>query len=475
MRPTSVEYIAKACEGKLLGNKDAMVFNIKIDSRCVEAGDMFVAIIGAYKNGHDYAKDAFDLGCRIFFVSEISCARMLVDLDPSVCVVLTQDTVNSFVKIASTYLSQFNLHRIAVTGSVGKTTTKEMIVCILSSKYKTDFTQVNLNTQLGHCLTAFRADETTEAIIFEMGMDRKGEISEYCTWIQPEIAVITNVGTAHLERLGTREMIASAKLEIAERLKDNQPLIVNADSDFLSPAAVRSTLKNDCLLCSVGRKKEFDFEISHILDLGKNGIEFTLCEKESGAMQLFKLPILGAHNAHNASLAVAVACFLDITMDQAAQALLHMQSTARRLDVRKINEITIIDDTYNAGPDSMRSAMDTLSAMEGGRKIVIFSDILELGPLEEEGHTEVGRYAATKNIDVLIAIGQRAKHYIKGALAVCADMRLLHYDTKEAALEDILFMLQAGDVVLIKGSNATKISDLVETIQAFQKEQGGDI
>lgn len=475
MKPTSVEYIAQMCDGKLLGNRESTIFNIKIDSRCVGIGDMFVAIIGEHKNGHDYVKDVFDAGGRIFFVSDVSCARTLVDLDYSVCVILVQNTVDAFVAIASAYLSQFNVHRIAVTGSVGKTTTKEMMACVLSSKYKTDFTQTNLNTQLGHCLTAFRADDTTEVIIFEMGMDRKGEISEYCAWIHPEIAVITNVGTAHLARLGTREMIASAKLEIAERLNENQPLIVNADSDFLSPATVRSALKNDCLLCSVGRKKGYDFEISDVLDLGGNGISFKLCERKSGTLQLFKLPILGAHNAYNASLSVAVGCFMGITMCQAAKALLQVQSTARRLDVKKINDITIIDDTYNAGPDSMKAALDTLSIFDGVRKIAIFSDILELGSLEEEAHTDVGRYAATKNVDVLIAIGQRAKHYIKGALDVCEDMHVLHYDTKDAALEDILSMLQTGDVVLIKGSNATRISELVASIHTALNGEGDSV
>lgn len=474
MKATSVKNIAKACGGRLLGNKEAMVYGVKIDSRDVQAGDMFIAIIGENKNGHDFVKEAYERGCRIFFVSEDPCAQMLVSLDTSVCIILTENTTESFVKIAHSYLSQFSLRRIAVTGSVGKTTTKEMIACVLSSKYKTVFTQKNLNTQLGQCLTAFLANDTSEAVVFEMGMDRKGEISEYCAWIQPEIAVITNVGTAHLERLGTREAIALAKLEIAEGLNESQPLIVNADSDFLSPEEIRRTLNKDCLLCSVGSKKGYDFEVSNVMDLGIKGIEFTLLEKEGGAVQLFKLPILGAHNAYNASLAVAAGCFLGVTLEQAAHALLNIQHTNRRLELEKINGITLINDTYNAGPDSTKAAIDTLSILEGKRKVAILSDILELGVYEEEGHKDVGRYAGAKGIDLLIAIGARANHYVKGALEVNSAMNVLHYDTKEAALDDILSILRDGDIVLIKGSNSTKISELADLIRQFEKEREGE-
>ena len=472
MKATDVKMMADACEGELLGNRSAIVYNVEIDSRRVGPGYMFVAVIGENKNGHDYAADAFNAGCRIFLLSESLCADELIGLDPSVCVILTKDTVVGFVAIAKAYLSRFELRRIALTGSVGKTTTKEMIACVLASKYKTVYTQNNYNTQLGQCLTAFLADDETEAIVFEMGMDRKGEISEYCEWILPDIAVITNIGTAHLERLGSREAIASAKLEIAERLKEDQPLIVNSDSDFLSPARVRHDVGNTCILCSVGKKREFDFCISDVSHSAEGGISFNLSEKSSGSTQGFMLPLLGVHNAVNASLAVAVGRFMHIPMSLAAQALAHVQSPNRRLSLLKVNEITIIDDTYNAGPDSIKAAIDTMSMVDGNRTLAILSDILELGPLEREGHMDVGRYAAEQGIDLLFAIGERAKYYSEGALAVNKNMRVFHYDTKEAAFSDILSTLQAGDVVLIKGSNATKISELVHLLKDAIEQRG---
>lgn len=472
MKPTDVEFMAKACDGEISGNRRAVVYNVEIDSRRVGPGYLFVAVIGENKNGHDYLKDAFEAGCRIFLVSQSSCVSELIRLDASVCVILTKDTVAGFVKIAGAYLSLFDLKRIALTGSVGKTTTKEMIACVLSVQYKTVFTQKNYNTQLGQCLTAFLADDTTEAVVFEMGMDRKGEISEYCAWILPDIAVITNVGTAHLEHLGTREAIASAKLEIAERLKENQPLILNADSDFLLPEDVKKLLKNNCLICSVGTKKEFDFAIDDVRNLGESGVEFKVTEQKSGSTEFFKLPILGVHNAVNASLAVAVGYFMGVSMALAAKALLNIKSPNGRLSLSKVNGITIIDDTYNAGPDSIKAAIDTLLVTGGKRKIAILSDILELGMLEEQEHTDIGHYVALKGIHILFAIGERAKYYAEGALAENTSMRVVHYNTKEEAFPDILSTIEAGDGILIKGSNATRISELAAEIKEAAGKKG---
>lgn len=472
MKPTDVEFMAGACDGELFGNKRAMVYDVEIDSRRVGPGYMFVAVIGENKNGHEYLMDAFAAGCRIFLVSEFSRAQELTELDESVCVILVEDTVAGFVKIAGAYLSLFDARRIALTGSVGKTTTKEMIACVLSAKYRTVFTQKNYNTQLGQCLTAFLADDTTEAIVFEMGMDRKGEIAEYCEWILPDIAVITNIGTAHLERLGTREAIASAKLEIAGNLKENQTLILNSDSDFLLPADVKKSLKSNCTICSVGTKQEFDFAIGDVRNLGEDGVEFKITEKKSGATELFKLPILGAHNAVNAALAVAVGWFMGVSMPMAAQALLKVKSPSGRLSLSKINGMTVIDDTYNAGPDSIKAAIETIAFTAGKRKIAILSDILELGVLEKSGHTDIGHYAAVKGIDILFAIGERAKHYAEGALAEQTNMRVFHYDTKEEALPHILSTIEPGDVILVKGSNATRISELAVEIKAAAGKKG---
>ena len=204
---------------------------------------------------------------------------------------------------------------------------------------------------------------------------------------------------------------------------------------------------------------------TNVRNLGEKGVEFKVTGKKSGSTEAFKLPILGAHNAVNASLAVAVGCLMGISMPLAAQALLEVKSPGGRLSLSTGNGITIIDDTYNAGPDSIKAAIDTLSATAGNRKIAILSDILELGILEEEGHTEIGHYVAAKGIHILFAIGERAKYYAKGALDENTNMRVVYYDTKEHAFSDIVSTIETGDVILVKGSNATRISELARALK----------
>jgi UDP-N-acetylmuramoyl-tripeptide--D-alanyl-D-alanine ligase len=455
MKPTDIQFIAEACRGRLLGDKDARVFAVKIDSRVVQPGDLFVAVVGENKNGHSFAESAYDAGCRAFLFSEEWYAGVLLEKDPSVCVVLARDTVQALQEIASAYLSQFKLHRLAVTGSVGKTSTKEMTARILSTKYNTVFTQGNLNTHLGLCLTAFLADERTQAIVFEMGMDRSGEIGEYCRWVLPEIAIITNVGTAHLEKLGTREAIAAAKLEIAREFGEENILVFNCDSDYLSLEEVRQAVGRPCILCPVGESAEALYRISDISDFAEKGMGFRLSVPGEGRSEYFQLPLIGTHNALNAALAVAAGGFLGVSMSQAKEALSAMEASDRHLQLEVLGEITLIDDTYNAGPDSMRAALDTLAALPGKRKMAVLADILELGSYEKEGHLEVGRYAAFKKVDVLVAIGKNAKYYAKGASEAQSGMGIFHYDTKEEALLHVPAMMKAGDVILVKGSNAT--------------------
>ena len=281
MKKTDVQWLARACGGRIFGNQDAWISGVAIDSRKVEAGEMFVAYVGPSKDGHDFLKDALERGCRVFFVSEEGRIPPILAKEPSASFILTGDTEQGLTQIAGAYLDQFRLHRVAVTGSVGKTTTKEMLARVLSRKYRTVSTSGNLNTTLGQCLTAFRAEADTQAIVFEMGMDRKGELESYCRWIRPHIAVITNVGTAHLERLGTREAIAGAKLEIASYLELQDVLVFNSDSDFLAPAEVAARLGGRCRLCPVGVGKDAEYLLQDVRTEG-SGVAFSLADPKIG-------------------------------------------------------------------------------------------------------------------------------------------------------------------------------------------------
>ncbi|HCU08243.1 MAG TPA: UDP-N-acetylmuramoyl-tripeptide--D-alanyl-D-alanine ligase [Clostridiales bacterium] len=461
---TDIQSIARACGGRIFGNQSGNITGVVIDSRDAKEELMFVAVIGPNKDGHDYLTDAMDRGCRVFLISQEERTQVILEKEPTASIILTGDTEQGLTWVAQAYLEQFDLYRVAVTGSVGKTTTKEMTARVLCQKYHTISTVGNLNTTLGQCLTAFQADRDTEAIVFEMGMDRKGELESYCRWIRPQIAVITNVGTAHLEHLGTREAIADAKLEIATYLGPKDVLIFNSDSDFLSAETVEDKLKGRCMLCPVGTGADAQYQLTDIRSEG-DGVHFALEDRHRGLLQSFTLPILGIHNALNASLSAAVGAFLNISLEEASEALFEMQTAKRRLHVEIAGGVTLIDDTYNAGPDSMKAALDVLAAAEGRRRIAVLADILELGSYLEEGHLSVGRYVAEKNPDVLIAIGDHAKYYAIGAEEADYNGLLIRCQTNEEALNFLLPELRPGDVVLVKGSNATGVAGVAEQIR----------
>ncbi len=466
MKKTDVQWLARACGGRIFGNQHAWISGVAIDSREVGPGEMFVAYVGPSKDGHDFLEGALERGCRVFLVSKEDRIPPLLTREPSASFILTGDTEQGLTGIAGSYLDQFDLHRVAVTGSVGKTTTKEMIARVLSRKYRTVSTSGNLNTTLGQCLTAFRAEPETQAIVFEMGMDRKGELESYCRWVRPKVAVITNVGTAHLERLGTREAIAEAKLEIAAYLGSRDVLVFNSDSDFLAAADVAGRLGGRCRLCPVGTGKDAEYFLRDVR-ARDGGAAFVLEDLAGRRSQDFMIPIPGLHNAMNAALAAAAGSFLDIALQEAAAALGTMQSAERRLRVETAGGVTLIDDTYNAGPDSMRAALDVLAQTEGRRRIAVLADILELGSYLEEGHRSVGRYAAEKNPDVLIAIGSNAKYYAIGAEEAGYRGHLAHYDSNREAMEYLLAELRQGDVVLVKGSNATGVAAVAARIHEW--------
>ena len=202
MERTSLDFLSKACSGKILGNREAFVTGVKIDSREAGSGDLFVCVVGEINDGHRFAEGAYGNGCRVFLMSDEEAARQLTEKHDDASVILAGDTVKAFEQMADSYLSRFDVKKVAVTGSVGKTTTKMLTAAVMSAKYRTICTQKNLNTNLGLSMTAFNADSTTEAIVFEMGMDGRGQIAEDVSFIRPELAVITNIGVSHMEQIG---------------------------------------------------------------------------------------------------------------------------------------------------------------------------------------------------------------------------------------------------------------------------------
>lgn len=469
MKKLTLEQIRKAVNGELvLGDPKDEIVGVSTDSRKANAGEAFFPLIGEQHDAHDFIPQAIERGCRTVILSRtpdeeslrkyIKAASDIQKNEASLNLLLVPDTTRALQDLAAYYLSLFTMIKVGVTGSTGKTTTKEMLYCIFSEKYTTSRNVGNLNNHIGLPLTVLSMPEDTEAGIFEMGMSDLGEIDLLAGLVRPHIGVITNIGISHIENLGSRENILKAKLEITNYFTPDDILIVNEDSDFLSADDVRGDYK----VVTTGETGRSSFIISNIVDYGEDGIEFSIEYKEE--LQIFRLNVPGRHNAYNGALAVAAAVSCGITMEEAAKGLLKLEITDKRLSIKGKNGMKIIDDTYNASPDSMKAAIDVLTATKGFRKIAILADMYELGEESDAYHAEVGRYAAESPVDLLIAVGIQAKHIAAAAEEILGENKVHYYETKELLIDDIGSMISSGDVILLKGSRGMAMDQVVKKI-----------
>lgn len=457
MMKLTIEQIVKAVGGSLiLGESNDYVTGVSIDSRKVSDLEIFFPIIGENHDAHDFIPQAIERGCKTIITSKEIEDNQIEG--HSLNIIFVKDTTKALQDLASYYLSLFNMKKIAVTGSTGKTTTKEMLYCIFSEKYKSARNIGNYNNHIGLPLTILSIEEGTEVGIFEMGMSELGEINLLADVVRPDIGIITNIGISHIENLGSRDNILKAKLEIVNYFKENNILIVNSDSDLLS----RKNVEGDYQLITTGETGKSNYIISNINDFGEDGIEFTI-EHEHDT-QSFSLPVPGRHNAYNGALAIAAGNCLGISLKEAAEGLEKMVITEKRLNIKGKNGMKVIDDTYNASPDSMKAAIDVLMSTKGYRKIAILGDMFELGENSDRYHYEVGHYAAQCSIDMLIAIGKNSKQIAEGALTSLNKENVLHYETKELLINNISSIISSGDVILIKGSRGMAMDQIVKKI-----------
>lgn len=453
----TIEQIVKAVDGILeQGNATDEISGVSTDSRKVTSDEVFFPLIGEQHDAHDFIPQAIENGCRTFIVSRQ--IEMAADISGTLNFILVKDTTKALQDLASYYLSSMKIKKIGVTGSTGKTTTKEMLYWIFSEKYRTIRNLGNFNNHIGLPLTIFHLEADTEVGVFEMGMSELGEIDLLAKLVKPDIGIITNIGISHIENLGSRENILKAKLEITNYFNPENILIVNEDYELLS----RDGVSGDYRLITAGETGRSDFILSGIKDYGEEGIEFTVeHEKE---IQNFRLYVPGRHNAYNGVLAIAAGVNCGISMKEAAQGLAKMVITDKRLNIKGKNGMKVIDDTYNASPDSMRAAIDVLIATKGFRKIAILADMFELGENASEFHREVGHYAAEKSVDQLITVGENAKYIAEGAIPILGKNNVNHYKTKELLISDIGSMISSGDVILVKGSRGMAMDQVVKKI-----------
>ena len=464
MRPFTVEEIIKAVDGTLVsGEKENIVYRVCTDSRKAEPGDLFFPLKGENNDGHDFLGQVLEAGCRTIVVSDESkipkqaFASQPGDAD----IIVVGDTTAALQALASYYLDCLPLKKkIAVTGSVGKTSTRDMLYYAASTSFKTGRNPKNFNNYFGLPLSIMDFEPDTEVAVLEMGMASAGEIETLARIARPDIAVITNIGVSHIENLGSREGILKAKLEVTCCFDENSVLIINADNDMLTLENVKGSYR----VITVGTGENCDYRINDVCDFGDKGIEYTLCHE--GKDYRIKLPVPGAHNAINASLAVAAAGLMGISPETAIKGFEQAELTEKRLNIKKQGRIKVIDDTYNACPESMKSALNTLMSTdveEGGRRVAVLGDMFELGKESPAAHLEVGRYAVEKKPDLLIAVGKDAEYIAQGAEPL-GDGHVLRYETREDLEKEVHEIIRPGDTVLVKASRSMEMEKTVKEI-----------
>ena len=464
MRPFTVEEIIKAVGGTLVsGEKENIVYRVCTDSRKAEPGDLFFPLKGENNDGHDFLGQVLEAGCRTIVVSDESkipkqaFASQPGDAD----IIVVGDTTAALQALASYYLDCLPLKKkIAVTGSVGKTSTRDMLYYAASTSFKTGRNPKNFNNYFGLPLSIMDFEPDTEVAVLEMGMASAGEIETLARIARPDIAVITNIGVSHIENLGSREGILKAKLEVTCCFDENSVLVINADNDMLTPENVKGPYR----VITVGTGENCDYRINDVCDFGDKGIEYTLCH--DGKDYRIKLPVPGVHNAINASLAIAAAGLMGISPETAIKGFEQAELTEKRLNIKKQGRIKVIDDTYNACPESMKSALNTLMSTDvedGGRRVAVLGDMFELGKESPAAHLEVGRYAVEKKPDLLIAVGKDAEYIAQGAEPL-GDGHVLRYETREDLEKEVHEIIRPGDTVLVKASRSMEMEKTVKEI-----------
>ena len=447
MKSISLQTVAEWVGGRLCGeNKE--INNVSIDSRTVDASTLFIAIKGDRFDAHDFVKDVEKSGA-----AAVMCHR---EVDCGLPVIYVDDTKKAFVELAKNYRKSFDgLKVIGLTGSVGKTTTKEMTYEVVSRKYRAIKTEGNLNNDIGLPKTLLRLESDTQAAVIEMGMSAFGEISLLTKTCLPDIGIITNIGVSHIEHLGSRDGILKAKLEILDGMKKGSPLILNGDNDKLS------TVKNDDYkLIFFGIENE-KADV-RAFDIKENGSDTEFFVKAYSKTQKVTIPTVGIHNVYDALAAYTVGLLLELPAEEIAKALENYTPSGMRQRLKEVNGVKIIEDCYNASPDSQRAALNVLSDMNAGRKIAVLGDMLELGDYSETAHREVGKFAAEKKIDVLYAFGEQSKYIAEEAEKGVE--RVLWFDDKAQLAKTLVQDVKSGDCVLFKASRGMKLEEIIEKL-----------
>lgn len=463
MEQITLKQLLEAVHGTLLGeyaDMNATIAQVGTDSRSVEYGELFIPLVGERFDGHAYVENALAAGA-----AGCLTAREQEQYRPDKFYVKVENTELALRDLAVWYKNQFQVRFVGVTGSVGKTTAKDMIASVLSVKYKVLKTDGNFNNSIGLPLTLLRLNHEHQVAVIEMGMDDVGQIDYLADIVRPEIGVITTIGDAHIERLGSRENIFKAKCEMLPYLQRDGLLILSGDDDMLT--TLRGSAPVPTVFCGREEGLEYRAELT-----GGDGVSHILCRLATPTMDReVKIPALGEHMIYPALFAAAAADRMGMTPDEIVDGLTRFVPTRMRMNVlRRAEQITILDDTYNANPQSMRAAISVLAGGPRSRKIAVLGDMLELGPFAPTLHTEVGEFLGAAGVDCVVTVGRMAKYIAEGAESAGVPEVHCCEDKFEAkrALEQLI---KPDSAFLVKASRGMKLEELTEHLIKLTAEE----
>lgn len=457
-----IKEVAEILNAKIIGSYDLdkYINGVSIDSRKVLENNLFVPIKGMTTNGHSYIKGAIEKGAIATLWNKDE-----PNFPPDIAVILVDDTVKALRDLAYDYRNKLKTKIVGITGSNGKTSTKDIAAGILSQKFKTQKTMGNYNTEIGVPYTLLSLDEDCEAAVIEMGMERKGEIDFLTRLVQPDIGIITSVGLVHIDNFPSIEEIAKAKLEIANGIKDNGLFIYFGD-DLL----IENTVNNTEIKESI-RKQTFgqqEHNTLYLKEFSENieGITFKISDESFDELQA---DMLGKHQSLNAMAAILAAKELGMEPEEIRLGLLKIDKTGLRNEIIKINKCTILNDCYKSNPVSISAALDIFELIKSDEKIVVLGDMLGYREMSYDMHYNVGRDLASHHIDELITIGQEAKYMAKGARENTNIKNIIEFNTKEEATEYLKKYLFDDCSILIKGSRFLKLEYIANTLKDLEE------
>lgn len=445
--------VLKATGGVLVSGKpETPIAGISTDSRKIRQGDLFIPLVGERFDGHSYIANSLEAGA-------VAC---LTQKDPEdfaeKAVIRVEDTGKALRDLAAWYRQKFTIPFAAITGSVGKTSTKDMVACVLGERYRVLKTEGNLNNEIGVPLTVFNLEEAHEAAVVEMGMSSFGEISNLTAIVKPNIAIITNVGMSHIEKLGSRQNILKAKMEILEGLNPKGLVVLNGDDNLLS--GLKDLLPFRTVF--YGLEEGLDYRATDVRTHGESGTGFEVML--DGREYEVHVPVPGVHHVHNALAAIAAGRELGMKMEEIIAGISRFSPGKMRQNILSARGLKVINDAYNASPQSMEAAIQLLADLgKEARKIAVLGDMLEMGDWAKNAHLDVGRFAVAKGVDLLAAVGPNGKYIVQGALeSGMPEDRTAWFGSNGEALEYLNVRVAGGDMILVKGSRGMKMEEIVQ-------------